>query len=76
MGGGGSPAPTMCGNGKMDPGEQCDGTLGLAGKDCPTLLGNPNAKGLVSCNKCMVDMSMCTRPLSSGAGGMGGTSGH
>ena len=55
-----------CGNGKIDPNEQCDGA-NLNGFDC-TSLGN--AGGTLACDPvtCTFDTSMCD-------GGGGGTSG-
>lgn len=38
-----------CGNGAVDPGEQCDGT-NLAGQTCASVLGFPGASGSVSCS--------------------------
>ena len=52
----GTNCPSLCGNGTIDPGEQCD-TSNLAGKDC-TDFGF--TKGSLACSeKCTFDTSGC-----------------
>lgn len=48
--------PATCGNGKLDPGETCDGT-NLSGQDCQKL---GFAGGNLSCKSCQLDTSGCS----------------
>lgn len=69
--GGNNPPPATCGNGVVDPGEDCDGT---ATQTCAaaTLGSLPN--GSVSCNGCHLDTTACSsgNPGGGGAGTGGG----
>jgi len=50
-----------CGNGRIDSGEECDGS-GMNGQACPTL--DNFAGGNLSCTKeCLFDTSKCYQPL-------------
>jgi hypothetical protein len=67
---GGTGASTKCGNGIIDPNEQCDPAAALS-----TTCANMNmGTGVLACNKitCAFDTSMCAAPAS----GMAGTMGH
>ncbi len=66
----GCSAPTLCGNGQVDGGEQCDGN-NFGGKTCQSILGNANATGNLSCNNCVLDSSQCTIPPYCGDGKLG-----
>jgi hypothetical protein len=63
--------PATCGNGMVDPGEECDGT-NLGGQSCTSLgMGT----GILQCNTamCTYDNSMCSNPSNmTGGGGAGG----
>jgi hypothetical protein len=51
-----------CGNGVLDPGEQCDGT-NLDGETCASVTGGSLPNGDLVCNRaCMFDGSVCTAP--------------
>jgi hypothetical protein len=51
-----------CGNGMLDPGEQCDGT-DLDGETCASVTGGSLPNGELVCNRaCMFDGSVCTGP--------------
>jgi len=54
-------ASTPCGNGIIDPGEDCDGT-NLNNKDCTNYIPNsPYTVGTLSCNEdCTFDISSCS----------------
>ncbi|MDD9942273.1 MAG: hypothetical protein OXU20_14600 [Myxococcales bacterium] len=48
-----------CGNGRIDPGEMCDGTF-LAGQTCSTATDGMITLGTLSCaDNCTLDMSAC-----------------
>ena len=48
-----------CGNGAIDPGEECDGDLPIVGKSCVDYKG-AGATGELSCNaSCKIDSSAC-----------------
>ncbi len=54
--------PQACGNGKKEGSEQCDDP-DLGGATCASLLGNPSAVGVVTCNaNCTLDASGCSIP--------------
>lgn len=65
-----------CGNGAIDPGEDCDGAL-LGGATCASATLNALPQGFLSCGaNCLFDTSLCSsRNGGGGAGGTGGTSG-
>jgi hypothetical protein len=48
--------PTLCGDGHIDAGEECDGSS-LAGKTCASM---GFAKGTLACTQCHFDTSGCT----------------
>jgi cysteine-rich repeat protein len=51
--------PQLCGNGKIDAGEDCDVAL-PPGSSCATALGTPLAAGTLGCNtSCKFDTSAC-----------------
>ena len=58
-------APDSCGNGTVETGEECDG-LNLNGATCNSV--RPGTVGMLKCNNCRFDASLCT------AGSPGGTS--
>ena len=60
--------PEMCGNGVLDPGEDCDGEL-LSGYTCKSILG-PGAEGKLKCSyTCRsFDLSECTPSETCGNG--------
>ena len=71
---------TLCGNGQIDPGEDCEqgNTRGIS---CESMLG-AGATGLVMCVSCKIDMSQCmaaapvaTPPMSTGGTGSLGAGG-
>ena len=61
--------PLGCGNGVMDPGEQCDPKLPIAAS-CASL---GKGMGVVSCDPktCMYNVTMCVGGNGGGAGGTG-----
>jgi len=62
-----SGTPEPCGNGQLDPGEQCDG-LNLSGFTCETLPGLAFTGGQLACTAtCAMDTRLCT-----GGGGVCG----
>jgi len=69
MGGTGTQAPqAICGDGRLDPGEMCDGS-DLAGNTCATATMGGLAAGELRCTtSCAFDVSGCS---TSGAGGSG-----
>jgi len=67
------PPPPSCGNGIIDPGEQCDGRGVLDGYTCAELTMGSKPYGNVICQKCQVSTARCTSD--SGAGGAPGTGG-
>ncbi len=60
-------ASAFCGNGKVDPGESCDG-VDLGGKTCATVLGDPKATGSLSCSSCALVSGGCSIPPYCGDG--------
>lgn len=60
-------ASAFCGNGKVDPGESCDGN-DLGGKSCATVLGDPKAIGSLSCSSCALVSTGCSIPPYCGDG--------
>ncbi|TNE47653.1 MAG: hypothetical protein EP343_19035 [Deltaproteobacteria bacterium] len=52
--------PATCGNGKVDPGEGCDGT-NFNGKDCPQF---GYEKGDLTCTGCQIDPTSCVNKVS------------
>jgi hypothetical protein len=59
----------LCGNGKLDSGEQCDGNK-LNGATCGSVTMGSRPNGVLSCSdRCRLDASKCT---GSGNGGTGG----
>lgn len=54
-----APPPT-CGNGKLDPGEDCDGT-NFNGKGCPQF---GYEKGDLTCTGCQIDPTSCVNKVS------------
>ena len=64
------PEPEPCGNGVIDPGEDCDGDF-LHEETCETLGFGP---GDLMCDSetCTYDTSMCQSQTTTGGGGMGG----
>ena len=48
----------VCGDNKINPGEECDGT-NLSGMNCSTFGFYPNENNL-TCNNCKINTSMCT----------------
>jgi hypothetical protein len=54
--GAGATLPTLCGDGKLSQGEQCDGTA-LGGQTCADL---GFSKGKLACAQCHFDTSHCT----------------
>ncbi|MET0386626.1 MAG: hypothetical protein ABW321_11735, partial [Polyangiales bacterium] len=56
----GPATPSTCGNGYLDSGEDCDGSV-PPGKSCAALM--PGSSGLLSCTKaCTFDTSLCATP--------------
>ncbi len=52
--------PTTCGNGVINPGEQCDGTnFGLVAKSCAAYSPQYFSAGDLSCNHCTISTSEC-----------------
>jgi hypothetical protein len=58
-----------CGNGRIDDGEQCDGTH-LGGATCDSATMGTRTRGTPSCKACKLDTTSCT-----GNGGNNGTGG-
>ncbi|MBR4986193.1 MAG: hypothetical protein IKY83_10710 [Proteobacteria bacterium] len=63
------PIPKTCGNGKLDPGEFCDGKLIANGYTCQSILG-PGSTGTLKCDEtCLhTDKSGCSAPSTCGDG--------
>jgi hypothetical protein len=61
--------PGQCGNGRLDPGEMCDGS-NLSGETCASLFGQSSTGTLRCSASCAFATSECT-----GVGGAGGTAG-
>jgi len=58
----GSGVSPDCGNGVLDPGEQCDGT-NLDGETCASVTGGSLPNGELVCNPaCLFDGSVCSGP--------------
>jgi len=73
-GSGGATTASKCGNGVIDPGEQCDGTRGLANHTCASVTLNSLPLGTLKCGTdCQFDTSGChsSNPGSGGTGGAG-----
>jgi hypothetical protein len=69
---GGTVAKPACGNGKIEPGEGCDGVL-PPGATCSSATMGAKPIGTLTCTKgCMVSTAQCT---SQGTGGFTGTGG-
>ena len=67
----GGPVSPLCGNGKLDPGEQCDGNK-LNGATCGSATMNARPNGTLACSsRCVLDTRGCT---GSGTGTGGGPS--
>ncbi len=67
------PGTRTCGNGRLDAGEQCDGT-NLNGQTCETVTMGARPGGTLSCSKqCTFNTKKCTR--GGGSGGTGGMAG-
>ena len=64
--------PDTCGNGQLDPGEVCDGALGLDAYSCKAIFGD-GSTGIVTCaDNCLSTIkSDCTPPYSCGNGSRG-----
>jgi hypothetical protein len=58
----------VCGNGKIEGTEMCDGA-DLGGKTCASLV--PGSTGMPMCNNCKIDMLLCLMPPKT-AGAIGG----
>jgi hypothetical protein len=68
-----TPGEARCGNGAIDPPEQCDGS-NLNGETCTTATMNAKPNGTLACSaSCTLDTRGCT--ANGGAGGSGGTMG-
>lgn len=63
----GCSAPTTCGNGKRDAGEDCDGT-DLGGATCESVRGVGSAGTLKCASSCTFDISSCGMPSVCGNG--------
>lgn len=61
-----------CGNGALDPGEQCDGA-NLNGADCLTLMQGFVGGTLACAGNCTLNTSGCMAPAGCGDGMIGGT---
>ncbi len=66
-----------CGNGKLDKGEQCDGTR-LGGATCDSATMHAHPSGQLSCHNCHLVMTGCTgsSPPSGSGGATSGTGGR
>ena len=53
--------PPTCGNGKLDSGEQCDGSVFLGDKTTCESWDTTYNSGNVTCNQCQVDYSNCQK---------------
>jgi hypothetical protein len=52
--------PAGCGNGTIDPGEDCDGTLNVGSATCASVLGDTSQVGQVRCTQgCKFDTGAC-----------------
>lgn len=66
----------LCGNGKIDPGEQCDGSH-LNGANCSSATMNARPNGELACgSRCKFDTSGCRGAGAGGTGGGPGTGGR
>jgi hypothetical protein len=80
----GGTASVLCGNGKLDPGEACDGNL-FGAATCQSATMNARPLGVLACDRCMPVTSGCTSTRdgggaggafgAGGAAGLGGTAG-
>jgi hypothetical protein len=69
-------ASSKCGNGRIDTGEDCDGTH-LGGATCSSATMNSRPTGQLSCSKqCKLDTDGCTGSGGPGTGGGTGTGGR
>jgi hypothetical protein len=70
----GGDAGSLCGNKKVDKGEDCDGTTSAS---CMAATMGSKTSGTVSCNPktCKFDTSKCTTGGTGGSAGAAGTSG-
>jgi hypothetical protein len=58
--GGYRPSTAVCGNGKLEPGERCDGAEGTTtDTSCADLLGDPAASGTPTCASCFPSFVGC-----------------
>jgi len=74
QGGGGAVGPSLCGNGQIDPGEQCDGQ-NQGGETCMSYTMGACTGGYLICTgNCTFDQSACG-PCSNGQGGSAGSFG-
>jgi hypothetical protein len=73
--GGADDTSSKCGNGRIDDGEQCDGSH-LGGATCATATMTAQSKGQLSCNKCRLVTTDCSGSGPSGGGGSVGTGGR
>ena len=65
-----------CGNGRIDPGEECDGTR-LGGATCSSATMNAHPSGQLSCKQCQLVTTGCTGGSgNNGTGGGNGTGGR
>lgn len=60
------PAPPTCGNGAIDPGEQCEGAVP---QSCSALTMGTRPNGVVVCTNCYINTNGCTAPGQQGMGG-------
>ncbi|HVU04169.1 MAG TPA: hypothetical protein VHE30_20570 [Polyangiaceae bacterium] len=68
----GGPPPPGCGNGTVDPGEECEGR-NLGGANCAFATLNARPNGTLSCSpQCQLDASRCTSNGDPGPGTGGG----
>ncbi|MBO4349501.1 MAG: hypothetical protein J6A01_00960 [Proteobacteria bacterium] len=51
----------ICGNGKLEIGEECDGTLFVEGKSAACSEWGDYNQGTVSCSNCHIDSSQCSK---------------
>src|ERR1041385_8461159 len=60
------PPPATCGNGVLDPGEQCEG---MTTATCASLTMGAATMGTVACTNCYIDGRGCYAPGQMGGGG-------
>jgi hypothetical protein len=74
--GGPDGSTNLCGNKKVDTGEDCDGTVLGKSKTCSDATMGKMTSGTLGCtSKCKIDITKCTGGGGTGGGGGGGTSG-